>query len=168
MKAFQTAFLVVHLLLGSAGSLLEEEIKVENIQRVHELFLIASTVALEAEGESYRGKLGVAYVIINRAKNWSKSITDVVFDPYDFSAWNTQGGRQLALDQIKEGPWFDSEKAASSAYYGIERDPTHGATHYLNVALTKRIRRDGALPSWVSKLMQTVVIGRHTFLKGGR
>ena len=168
MKPFLTAFLVLQLLLASPTVFSKEVIDVENIQRTHELFLLASTVALEAEGESYRGKLGVAYVIMNRVSEWNKSISDVVFDPYDFSVWNTRGGRQLDLDVIGDTPWFDSEKAASSAYYKIEHDPTHGATHYLNVSLTKRIRRDGALPSWVTSLTQTVKIGRHTFFKGGR
>lgn len=167
MKASITAFLVLHLLLGSPNELSKEGINVENIQRVHELFLITSTVVLEAEGESYRGKLGVAYVIMNRVEKWNKSIADVVFDPYDFSAWNTRGGRQLDLDQMGDAPWFDSEKAASSAYYKIERDPTKGATHYLNIKLTKMLR-GGDLPAWVYKLTQTTVIGHHTFFKGGR
>ena len=34
--------------------------KMGNIERNNVLFLLATTVALEAEGESYLGKLGVA------------------------------------------------------------------------------------------------------------
>lgn len=166
MKSSFTLFLVLYFLAGFATEFSGEEINMENIQRSNELFLIASTVVLEAEGESYKGKLGVAYVIMNRVRGRRKSVTDVVFDPYDFSAWNTRGGRQLDLDQIKDGPWFDSEKAAASAYYEIEKDPTHGADHYLNIRVTKMIR-GGTLPSWVYSLTQTVVIGRHTFFKEG-
>ena len=137
-----------------------------NIERTTELFLLAATVAMEAEGESYRGKLGVAYVIINRSKRRVpfKSISDVVLDPYDFSAWNTKGGRQLALDTIHYTVWQASEKAAASAYYGIEKDPTRGATHYLNVKLTRKLR-GGTLPAWLLSTKSTVKIGLHTFYK---
>ncbi len=138
-----------------------------NVERTAVLFLLAATVAMEAEGESYRGKLGVAYVIINRSQKRVpfKSISDVVLDPYDFSAWNTKGGRQLALDTIPTLVWQDSEKAAASAYYGIERDPTFGADHYLNVKLTRNLRGDGSLPTWLKSMKRTVKIGLHTFYK---
>ena len=137
-----------------------------NIERATEFFLLAATVAMEAEGESYQGKLGVAYVIVNRSQRRVpfKSISDVVLDPYDFSAWNTKGGRQLALDTIPTLVWRDSEKAAASAYYGMERDPTRGADHYLNVELTRKLR-GGTLPAWLLAMKRTVKIGLHTFYK---
>jgi len=168
VKSFPTVFLVVHLLLGSPSELSKEEINMRNLESAQKIFLIATTTALEAESESYRGKLAVAYVITNIASTRRQSILKVVFKPFAFSAWNTRGGRQRSLDVISEKIWRESEKAAASAYYKIEPDPTKGATHYLNIPLTKRIRRDGKLPSWVSRLTKTVVIGRHTFFKGGR
>ena len=138
----------------------------QNIERTSELFLLTATVAMEAEGESYLGKLGVAYVIMNRSNNRVpfKSISDVVLDPYDFSAWNTKGGRQLALDTISKLAWEDAEKAAHSAYYGIEKDPTRGADHYLNMELTRKLR-GGTLPTWLLAMKRTVKIGQHTFYK---
>ena len=136
----------------------------DNVQRNNELFLLAATVAMEAEGESYKGKLGVAFVIMNRVQHRSKSVSDVVLDPYDFSAWNTKGGRQLTLDNIGWVPWMEAEKAAASAYYRIEKDPTHGADHYLNVALTRKLR-GGSLPVWIKVMKRTVKIGLHTFYK---
>jgi len=57
--------------------------------------------------------------------------------------------------------------AAASAYYGIEHDPTHGADHYLNEPLTRRLR-GGTLPFWVTQLEKTVRIGQHTFYKTRR
>ena len=137
-----------------------------NVERAMQLFLLAATTAMEAEGEPYIGKLGVAYVVVNRARRRVpfKSISDVVLDPYDFSAWNTIGGRQLALDTISKEAWLDSEKAAHSAYYEIEKDPTHGATHYLNVPLTRKLR-GGSLPKWLESLRRTTKIGLHTFYK---
>ena len=137
-----------------------------NIERTAELFLLTATVAMEAEGETYKGKLGVAYVIMNRVRRRVpfKSVSDVVLDPYDFSAWNTKGGRQLALDTIAYSMWRDAEKAAASAYYEIEKDPTLGADHYLNVELTRRLR-GGTLPAWLLVMKRTVKIGLHTFYK---
>ena len=135
----------------------------EKIDRSHQLFLLSATVAMEAEGESYTGKLGVAYVAVNRADEEDKSIDEVVLKPFAFSAWNTRG-RKHRLQEIPEQAWFESEKAAASAYYEIEPDPTHGATHYLNIALTRRLR-GGSLPAWVGRLQKTTVIGQHTFFK---
>ena len=159
------ALLVLTLLLAPyklSGGMID----MRNIERTSELFLLTATVAMEAEGESYRGKLGVAYVIINRSQKRVpfKSISDVVLDPYDFSAWNTKGGRQLALDTIPTLVWRDSEKAAHSAYYGIEKDPTHGADHYLNVGLTRKLR-GGTLPAWLLAMKRTTRIGLHTFYR---
>ena len=160
-----TLLLVLALLLAPyklSGGLIE----MANMERTNDLFLLTATVAMEAEGESYKGKLGVAYVIMNRVQRRTpfKSVSDVVLDPYDFSAWNTKGGRQTALDTIGQWAWRESEKAAHSAYYEIEKDPTHGATHYLNVPLTRKLR-DGSLPKWLESLRRTVKIGSHTFYK---
>lgn len=134
-----------------------------NIQRVHSLFLLIATVAMEAEGESYLGKLAVAFVIVNRAEYRGKSISDVVFEPYAFSVWNSRGGRRQSIDDINDEVWTESEKAAFSAYYGIEADPIFGADHYLNEELTRQRRGDGRLPSWVSRLTFTRKIDQHTF-----
>ena len=135
-----------------------------NIERTNVLFLLTATVALEAEGESYRGKLGVAYVVLTRMGKHGDSISDIVFKPYAFSAWNSVAGRQMAIDSISEEMWRESEKDAASAFYGIEHDPTHGADHYLNEGLT-RTMRGGSLPFWVLQLDKTVRIGQHTFYK---
>ena len=163
MRLALVSLLVLALLLAPY-KLSEGLIQMDNVQRSNELFLLAATVAMEAEGESYRGKLGVAFVIMNRVQQRKKSVSDVVLDPYDFSAWNTKGGRQLALDNIGRVPWMEAEKAAASAYYRIEKDPTHGATHYLNEILTLKLR-GGSLPTWLAAMKRTAKIDLHTFYK---
>ena len=165
MKPALLVLLVLALSLAPY-KLSEGLVQMANMNRTDDLFLLTATVAMEAEGESYRGKLGVAYVIMNRVRRRVpfKSVSDVVLDPYDFSAWNTRGGRQTALDTIDHFSWGDSEKAAHSAYYGIEKDPTHGADHYLNVGLTRKLR-GGSLPTWLIAMKRTVKIGLHTFYK---
>ena len=131
------------------------------IQHSQQLFLLIATVAMEAEGEPYRGKLAVAYVIMNRASIYNQTIDQVVLKPFAFSAWNTRG-RKHKMQSIPDSAWFGSERAASSAYYRIEKDPTLGATHYLNIEVTKRMR-GGTLPAWVKKLRYLISIGDHSF-----
>ena len=72
--------LLVLALLLVPYKLSEGLIQMPNIERTSELFLLTATVAMEAEGESYKGKLGVAYVIMNRSNSRVpfKSISDVV------------------------------------------------------------------------------------------
>ena len=133
-----------------------------NLNRVHQLFLLTATVAMEAEGESYKGKLAVAYVILNRSSAYDQTIDQVLLKPYAFSAWNTRG-RKHRLEEIPTQAWFDSERAATSAFYGTEKDPSLGATHYLNEPLTRSMRKGGDLPRWVSRLHKLVDIGEHSF-----
>ena len=132
-----------------------------NLDINHQLFLLTATVAMEAEGEPYRGKLAVAYVVMNRTERYSQTLDQVILKPFAFSAWNTRG-RKHRLQEIPNSAWLNSEKAASSAYYKIELDPTLGATHYLNIEVTKRMR-GGTLPAWVKKLRYLISIGDHSF-----
>ena len=135
------------------------------LPRVSDIEWMAMTIKMEAGGECYPGKVAVAYVIRNRSSKTGKSISDVVLDPWDFSAWNTDSRGRLNLDDPDHAPvWWDCYKAACSAYFQLEEDPTNGATHYLNVELTKKLR-GGSLPNWYSEEKVTVVIGLHTFLK---
>lgn len=128
------------------------------------LLLVDATVKMEAEDQPYRGKLGVAYVIMNRHRKWKKAISDVVLDPYDFSAWNTDSNVKMRIDEWTEDMWDQCFKAACSAFYELEKDPTNGADHYLNEALTIKIR-GGDLPNWITQMDKMVVIGDHTFYR---
>lgn len=133
---------------------------------MNERAVIAQTVLLEAEGESFEGKLAVAFVIANRMKARNQSAYKVCWDPWQFSCW------QISLDKLASrfanaSPqhtgdcWIAVELATS----GMRRDPTNGAQFYLNVELTKQQRGDGQLPNWVEKMQHTVKIGQHDFYK---
>ena len=135
------------------------------LPRVSDIDWMAMTIKMEAGGECYPGKLAVAYTIKNRSAKTGRSISDVVLDPWDFSAWNTDSRGRLHLDAPADlAVWWECYKAACSAYFQIEDDPTQGGTHYLNVELTKKIR-GGTLPSWYDESKVMTVIGLHTFLK---
>jgi spore germination cell wall hydrolase CwlJ-like protein len=130
-----------------------------------QMLFLTSTVAMEAAGEPYDGKLAVAFVIVNRVKANKSSITDEVLKKLQFSAWNTGSTTRGWLDNVPDDVWRDCWKAATAAYFGHVDDLTSGATFYLNEELTREIRGDGTLPSWVAQLTKTATVGKHTFYK---
>lgn len=125
-----------------------------------ELFFLAITVKMEAEGEPYDGKLGVAFVIVNRGG----SLIDTVFRAYQFSSWNTGSPTEQNIDTTPDQILRDCYKAAVSAYFHLVADPIKGATQFLNEEETRRLR-GGSLPGWFKEENVTVRIGKHTFLK---
>ncbi len=98
----------------------------------------AMTIKMEAEGEPYEGKLGVAFVIANRMRATGRSAADVVLRPFQFSCWNTTEPTRRRLDDVdtNRAVWAESYKAAAAALFGLVTDPTRGATSYLNPAVT--------------------------------
>src|SRR5215471_9766039 len=124
-----------------------------------QITVTALTVAMEAAGESYEGKLGVAYVISNRARNDNKSLSDICLQPYQFSCWNTDSPTRTNLDQIEEETMAECLKAVLDAWYELVDDPTNGADHYLNLAVCD------PPPSWYDPDAVTATIGNHTFLQ---
>ena len=70
----------------------------------------------------------------------------------------------LRLNKIDDKIFAEIEKliiGTQSKMVGYS-DPTFGATHYLNIALTKE-QNGGKLPAWVGKLKHTATIGLHDF-----
>ena len=148
------------------------------------LTLLAETVFLEASGEPDDGKLGVAYVVVNRGDDIHAVVLGkdrVAYDdgrPYEaWSCWNdnerakTTARLAAASGAALEASW----RAAACALWRLVPDPSQGATFYLNVELTKKIRAGGTLPAWaadpsdatrVDESKVLAVIGRHHFLKG--
>ena len=122
-----------------------------------ELFYLTLLVAVEAEGEPFEGKVGVAYVAMNRwGLSRETSLVEILFEEGQFTGfWVTR--------RVNKAVFPIAALAARVAYYRTLPDPTKGATHYLNVALTKK--QSGKLPSWYNPKYITVVIGHHTFLK---
>ena len=140
---------------------------------VDDLSWCALTVYLEAEGESWAGKLGIAWAIANRVTRWQKSVSDVVLARFAFSSWNTDSVRRLTLDALDPAIYRDCFKAACAALFALVPDPTNGADHFLNVLATKAMS-GGRVPKWaadpadstrVNVALVTVVIDSHTFLR---
>ena len=126
-----------------------------------ELYLLAITVAMEAGGEPEAGQLAVAYVIVNR----DGGVSDAIFKPWQFSAWNTDSPARMNLDLVPDATFRQCYRTAGAAYFGLLPDPSGGATHYLNEEATKKARPTGDLPAWFDEAKVTARIGRHTFLR---
>jgi hypothetical protein len=83
----------------------------------------------------------------------------------------------MRLDDVPDALWRECFAAACGAAFRRDlglADPVKGATMYLNVEETRRLRGDGTLPPWaadptdatkVDARLVTAVIGRHTFLR---
>lgn len=139
-----------------------------------QLFLMALTVCQEAGNQPYNGKLGVAWVLHRRQIAFKKSLSDVEFAKYQFSAWLTGSATLMNIDQITDPQFFECLKACIAAVYELEGDITGGSTHYLNVEATKAMRPNHDLPEWAAdptdatKVNEKLVRARiadHTFLK---
>jgi N-acetylmuramoyl-L-alanine amidase len=125
-----------------------------------------ATVAMEAGGESYKGKLAVAYVLYNRAAWKQRSLSDICFAPWQFSCWNTDSPTRANLDQLGQSDnlFADCLRAICSAQFKQEPDPTGGAVFYLNKAVV--LKSAGKLPDWWdidADPATEVVIGNHAF-----
>jgi len=129
------------------------------MMNISQFDIAALTVAQEAAGESYEGKVGVAYVICNRANEKNRSLSDICLQPYQFSCWLTDSVTRMNIDQIPDKTMAECFKSMLDAYYKLVPDPTHGADHYLNLAVCN------PPPSWYDPDAVTATIGNHTFLK---
>jgi len=125
---------------------------------VTDLDFVARTVMAEAEGEDYEGKVAVAAVIYNRARQpgwWGVSIKDACLTAKQFSAWNDDSSRRNKIGEwtLENRTFRESFMAAVDAY---GRDPTGGADHYF--------AHDIVNPSWAEGF-HVRVIGNHSFLR---
>lgn len=149
------------------------------------LTLISACCFLEAQGEPEEGILGVAWVIRRRAVDWNLGWHKAILGPEGlaygdghpfepFSAfgddYRLRARARLGAAENTEPFWY----AAACALWKLLPDPVGGATHYLNEAVTKKIRK-GTFPAWaadpndptkIHEAKVTTRIGRHTFLLG--
>ncbi len=130
------------------------------------LTLLALTIWGEARSEPDDGKLAVAWACMNRAALSGKPVGAEVLKKLQFSFWNSDDPSRPTIASIDASGaiWVSCYKAACAAYFSLLTDPTNGATHYLNEAVTKALR-GGSLPDWFDEAKVTKRIGRHTFLR---
>lgn len=109
--------------------------------------LLARLVYAEARGESYKGQVAVAAVVVNRVESskFPNTIRGVIYQPGAFTA--------VSDGQFWLQPNWNAHQAAIDAIRGW--DPSHHAIYYFNP--------NTATSSWIWSRPQLVRIGNHIF-----
>lgn len=112
-------------------------------------YLLAQCIYGEGRGESYKGQVAIAAVILNRTRNSSfpNSIAGVIYQPGAFDA--------VSDGQIHLNPDDTALRAARDAMNGY--DPTNGCIYYYNP--------NTATNRWIRSRPIIVTIGRHVFCR---
>ena len=134
-----------------------------------------ATVYGEARGESDDGMTCVAETIRNRIRaGRGKDATAVCLAPLQFSCWNHDTRWRAAMLSLDVDDPVAQRCAAAWALAQAGSDVARGATAYLNVEETRRLRGDGTLPFWardptdptrINERLVTVRMGAHVFLR---
>jgi len=111
-------------------------------------YLLARLVYAEARGESYKGKVAVAAVVLNRVRSASfpNTISGVIYQKNAFES--------VSNGSINLTPDSDSLRAAREAMNGW--DPTGGCLYFYNA-------RTVSSGSWILSRTVKTVIGSHSF-----
>jgi len=121
------------------------------------LLIITLTIWAEARGEPWAGKLAVASVIVNRARERDLTWEQVCFQPKQFSCWNNGGKKlwkQYETGECERNPaWRECVKIVRMLIDGIL--PATKFNHYHNPQLYQ--------PAWAQKLRNVKQIGNHVF-----
>lgn len=135
---------------AEAAAKLEEEKKLAQLRKFseEEIRLLARIIVAEAEDQSYRGKVAVGAVVMNRVKSskFPNTIRGVIYQKGQFSP--ISNGRFYRVKVTNE----DIE-AAKAAIMG--EDPSHGSLFFYD----PRIATDG----WIFTRPVNTVIGDHNF-----
>ena len=110
--------------------------------------LLARLVYAEARGESYKGKVAVAAVVLNRVRSSSfpNTVSGVIYQAGAFSS--------VTNGSIRNTPDDECVRAAREAMNGW--DPTGGCLYFYNP-------RKVSSTSWVLTRTVKTVIGNHSF-----
>lgn len=128
--------------------------------------LLIRTIIGEAGNEDDVGRAAVAHVIMNRVNSGQYGATPgkVVLSKGQFEPWSTRSKELLSIPE-NDPQYINAAHIADQVLGGQIKDPTGGATHFLNPDIVKT-RTGGTLPDWAQG--QGVQIGDHTFYKPGQ
>lgn len=112
-----------------------------------DVYLLARCIHAEGRGESYKGKVAIGAVILNRVKSskFPNSVSGVIYQAGAFDA--------VSDGQINLAPDETSLKAARDAMNGW--DPTNGCIYYYNP--------NTATNKWIRSRPISITIGDHVF-----
>jgi spore germination cell wall hydrolase CwlJ-like protein len=132
---------------------------------------LATMIYGEARGETFDGKIAVAFTALNRASK--KTVCEIVLAPKQYSVFN--GNTRLKrvakdiealpvfLNSIERKAWDKSVKAARIVFHRKMDDPTNGATHYLAPLAMKELGYK--YPKWSREYERVAVVDNHVFYK---
>ena len=117
-------------------------------------YCLAQNIYFESRGESQVGQEFVAWVTLNRVQNsdFPGEICSVVWQDSQFS-WTHDGKSDKPRDAAA---WATAQAIAGEVIqaYGIERDPTEGATYFHATTVN---------PNWAKGFERVVRIDNHIF-----
>lgn len=148
--------------IGEGDAEIDTEMEI-NISE-EEYVLLASIICCEAGGESYEGKLGVGYVIMNRVRShkYANNITGVVYQPGQFSP--VASGRLAAVLAREMDPALRGKAYGMEACYRAAREVLTGTS---NVGESLYFRTHKPVPQLQINLeaagIPYYIIGGHIF-----
>jgi spore germination cell wall hydrolase CwlJ-like protein len=152
--------LLVQAVLRGPTNPVERAVPAEPTIDTREHNCLSQAVYYEARGESQRGQVGVAEVVMNRVRSpyYPKSICAVVYQ-----GSHRATGCQFtftcdgSLAQRPRGrAWERAQRVATAVMLGYSRQVTQHATHYHTQAVN---------PVWSAGLVETTTIGTHVFYR---
>ena len=123
------------------------------------------TVLGEAADQGPLGRQAVAHVIANRLRDdrWPDTVTAVVRQPRQFSAWNTDGSGNALVHLPASDPLYQQVRAEVRAVFdGQLPDPTGGAVHYYAPRGMTRLIETGHAQSPTPPWLATATAERNT------
>ncbi len=121
---------------------------------------LSEAIYYEARGETQRGQVAVAEVIMNRVRSgyYPNTICAVVYQGSERSTgcqftFTCDGSK---ADRPRGRAWDRSQRVATAVMLGYTRPITQNATHYHTHAVN---------PVWNSGLVETANIGSHVFYR---
>ena len=126
-----------------------------------ELWCLATAVYFEARGETYRGQVAVAQVVVNRVKDhrYPKTICGVVFQN---QSQRNSCQFSFACDGIPE--YINDAKSWAQAE-DIAKRFTSGELYLTEVANATHYHATYVRPAWAPRMEKVTQIGLHVFYK---
>lgn len=152
----QFKIMILSIFMAGNTAVTEPSINMDNIENIKEVACLSQAVHGEAGNQSFEGKVAVAHVILNRARdeNFPDTPCAVIKQPgqFDFKPRKLYPEKNPALQTQME----ESIQAAVAAMNGNHPDPTKGALFFAN----PKISTDQA---WLKRLKKLVKIDEHVF-----
>jgi len=123
-------------------------------EELAEINCLALNLYHEARGSTFRDKVGVSYVVLNRVgrARYPNTVCEVVYQRNQFS-WT---GDRISDTAYEQDAWVESLIIAEAVYNGRVLDPTGNATHYHATYVNPRWSRYG---------YDVRLIGAHQYMK---